>query len=123
VLFEVLVVAAVALLAVMPAVARTARVSAAAEARGITAVGVVVVLLAVPASLSAHGHGAGHDHVDAALASQTGDPESLPHTHSPSAPARSRPGAPQAVDTHDHQASDTGPDVTAADSSVSGAGH
>ena len=125
VLFEVLVVSGVALLAVMPAVARTARVSADAATRGITAVGVVVVLLAVPASLSAHSHGAGHDHVDAALASQTGDPESLPHTHNPSAPARSRPGVPQAVDAHNHQGSDAGPDATSADTSTSAsaAGH
>src|SRR5205085_3081516 len=120
VLFEVLVVSGVALLAVMPAVARTARVSADAATRGITAVGVVVVLLAVPASLSAHSHGAGHDHVDAALASQTGDPESLPHTHTPKAPTPARPN-PQAAGAHDHASADSGADATAADTSVSAA--
>src|SRR5207302_7391730 len=121
VLFEVLVVSGVALLAVMPAVARTARVSADAATRGITAVGVVVVLLAVPASLSAHSHTAGHDHVDAALASQTGDPESLPHTHNPKAPTPPRPSSAQAVGAHDHASADTGADATSADTSVSAA--
>ena len=102
-LVELLLVAGVGLLAVMPDAASRARVPAQTAMRGITAMGLGLLLLAVPAAVSSHGHGeAGHIHSDAELAAAGVDPELLPHTHNP----KKSTTATAPANEHDHEHAD-----------------